>query len=234
MKKIIAFDKELKFNSIVGDITSISLDHNLKFDDNNMIGELIIEGSYRITEASRLEDKFEFKIPVEIIINEKLEPDSVNIEIEDFKYSVENNDTLICTIEIKLEGVEVVNLESEKQEELLQNKEERECDDDIKEDSNNIKSIETSEDNVEIYNEEETEDILNKEPNNVSSIFSSLNDSEETFSTYSIYIMQQNDNIENILNHYKTTKEELENYNDLSNISIGSKIIIPSNYKENE
>ena len=30
-----------------------------------------------------------------------------------------------------------------------------------------------------------------------------------------------------LIGKYKTTKEELESYNDLSNLSIGSKIIIP-------
>ncbi|MBQ2639936.1 MAG: LysM peptidoglycan-binding domain-containing protein [Bacilli bacterium] len=230
MKKIISFDKELEFNSIVGDISSISLDHNLKLSDNNIIGELIVSGSYRITEASRLEDNFEFKIPVEIIINEELEPDSVIIEIEDFKYSVQNNDTLVCNIEIKLEGVEVVNLEEK--EVLVRNNEERECDDDIKEEKydDDIKNIEISEEATEEETIDEEENNISDD-SNVSSIFSSLEDSEETFSTYSIYIMQQNDSIENILDKYKITKEELENYNDLSSITSGSKIIIPSNYE---
>ena len=216
MKKIISFDKELEFNSIVGDIKSISLDHTLKFDKNSIVGELIVSGSYRITEASRLEDDFNFKIPVEIIINEELEPNSINIEIEDFKYSVENNDTLSCHIEIKLEGVEVINMEDSQEIELI--KEDRECDDDMKEEISNeeIKSVEKEE---------------NEENTNINSIFTSLTDNEETFSTYSIYVMQPNDSIENILNKYDITKEELENYNNLSSINPGSKIIIPSNYE---
>ena len=81
MKKIISFDKNLEFNSMIGDISSISLDHTLKFTDrSNINGEFLISGSYKLTEASMLEDKFEFKVPVEIILNETLDLDSTEIE----------------------------------------------------------------------------------------------------------------------------------------------------------
>ena len=56
-------------------------------------------------------------------------------------------------------------------------------------------------------------------------------DSEESYKTYSVYIIREGETIDNILNKYKVTKEELEAYNDLKNIGIGSKIIIPT---ENE
>ena len=63
---------------------------------------------------------------------------------------------------------------------------------------------------------------------NVGSLFSSLDNSEETFSTYSVYILRQEETIQSLIEKYHVTKEELENYNDLSNLTIGSKIIIPS------
>ena len=63
---------------------------------------------------------------------------------------------------------------------------------------------------------------------NVGSLFSSLDSSEETFSTYSVYILRQEETIQSLIEKYHVTKEELENYNDLSNLTIGSKIIIPN------
>ena len=217
MKKIISFDKNLEFNSIIGDVNSISLDHTLKFIDNkNVKGEFLISGSYKLTEASRLEDKFEFKVPVEVFFNEDIDLDSASIEIEDFNYHVDNNDTLVCHIEIKVEGVEIINLDDA---EVLDNNEERECDDDINTDINV---------NSDIKVVEEGENI----PNEVNSLFSSLGDSEDTFATYSIYIVRENESLDNILNKYNITKEELENYNDLSNISIGSKLVIPANSED--
>lgn len=231
MKKIISFDKNLEFKSMIGDISSISLDHTLKFTDrSNINGEFIISGSYKLTEASRLEDKFEFKVPVEIILNEILDLESTNIEIEDFSYKIENNDTLICHIEIRIEGVEEVILEEEK-EVLL----ERECDDDIKINIKNdpieeIKEIETSNEYIDVKKTEK--ESIEDTSNNVGSLFSSFKESDETFSTYSVYIMRNNDSIETIMNKYKVTKEQLEDYNNLNNIDIGSKIIIPTTNEE--
>lgn len=61
----------------------------------------------------------------------------------------------------------------------------------------------------------------------VSSLFENINESEETYSTYSVYVMREEETINSIIDKYKTTKEELESYNDLSNLTVGSKIIIP-------
>ena len=67
---------------------------------------------------------------------------------------------------------------------------------------------------------------------NISSFFEVLNDAEETFTTYSVYIMRKEDTIETIMDKYKITKEQLSNYNDLDNLEIGSKIVIPQSINE--
>ena len=51
----------------------------------------------------------------------------------------------------------------------------------------------------------------------------------ETYSTYSVYIVRKEETLESILSKFKITKEELESYNDLKDIGIGSKLIIPMN-----
>lgn len=224
MKKIISFDKNLEFNSMIGDISAISLDNNLSFNDNhNISGNLLVSGSYKLTEASRLEDSFEFKIPVDIIINENLDIDNSTIEIEDFTYEVLNDDTLVCHIEIKIEGVENIDIE-----------EDRECDDDIKtnivnDPSDDIKEIEMTTDDVDTDVNDENESL---ETTNVGSLFSLLSDSDDTFSTYSIYIKRKDESLESIMSKYKITKEDLEDYNDLESIDIGSKIVIPSSNED--
>lgn len=62
----------------------------------------------------------------------------------------------------------------------------------------------------------------------VGSLFSALENTEETFATYRIYIVRENDTLEDVLNRYETTKEEVESYNDLSKFQPGMKLIIPS------
>ena len=74
---------------------------------------------------------------------------------------------------------------------------------------------------------EEIEINEEKEKPTVSSLFENINETEETYSTYSVYIIRENENINTILEKYNTTKEELESYNDISNINIGTKLIIP-------
>ena len=72
----------------------------------------------------------------------------------------------------------------------------------------------------------------NTSSTNMSSIFSSLASSEETFSTYYVYMVRETDTIESIIDKYQTTKEELQNYNDLTNVKVGSKLIIPCASRE--
>ena len=61
----------------------------------------------------------------------------------------------------------------------------------------------------------------------VSNIFNQV-DSSETYKSYTIYIVRENDSIESIIEKYGVSKEQLEIYNDLSEIKLGDKIIIPS------
>ena len=238
MKKIISFKKELEFSSMIGEVTAISLDDNLKFaDESNITGEFTVSGKYKLTEASRIEDDFSFKIPAEIILNEKLDLKTAKIEIADFYYEIENDDTMICYIDVKVEGLELIEEEKERcieeedeppkkgpeketspREEIAQNTKENKM---ATAKENNISNTEEQEINKTV-----TETTTTTE--NVGALFSSLKDAEETFSTYSIYIIREEETVQSIIEKYKTTKEELEKYNDLSSLKIGTKLIIPT------
>lgn len=294
MKKIISFEKKLDFPSMVGEVTAISLDHNLKFvDGSNVEGEFTISGKYKLTEASRIEENFEFKVPADIVLGEQLDLSTTKVEIDDFYYEMENEDTLICYIDVKVEGVEEIDIKEEEpvrnselliidpveeKEEIEEAKVEEIKTEEINS-SENSKVIEVEEAKIEEKVEELTtkkevrieddapkieekyldkelslnvkrecdgdtnlKDLEELENNNmmeensrdevqesVGSIFSSLNESDETYSTYSVYILRQEETISSLIEKYKTTKEELENYNDLSNLTVGTKIIVPVN-----
>lgn len=211
---------------MIGEITSISLDEQLSFTDNSTIkGNLIVKGTYKITEASRLEEDFNYELPTEIILTENLDLSTTKIDIADFYYEIEEDNVLNCHIDVSVEGMEVVEYEEElnipQVEELTE--EVRECDGDPIEEK--VEEEPMKEEIVEEVDEEEK--IEEEETTNVGSLFTSLKDSEETFSTYSVYIIREETSIESILEKYSITKEELESYNDLSSIGIGSKVIIP-------
>lgn len=57
-------------------------------------------------------------------------------------------------------------------------------------------------------------------------LFSNL-DNTETYTTYYVYIVKEEDTIDKIITRYSITKEDLEYYNDIADIKVGDKIIIP-------
>lgn len=241
MQRVISFDKNLEFKTMIGEITSISLEPQLAFTDESTIsGELIISGKYKLTSASRLEEDFIFHLPVEVILTERLESNDRNVSIDDFRYEIEADDILSCHISILVQGVEIVDIIDDSKEEISSL-----TDDDIKqaelinEECRNLQlnSLDNhdDEDDFEQTKSEEIKKIESeaKENNNHNvGLFSSFDDSDETFASYSVYIYRQNDTIEMIMDKYQVTREELENYNDLSNLLIGSKIIIPTHSNE--
>lgn len=238
MKKTISFKKNIEFPSMIGEVTSISLDHTLKFiDESNISGDFKITGTYKLTEASRIEENFDYTIPVEIVLTEKLNLETSQISIEDFYYEIEDDDVMICYIDVKVEGieeVEVVETQIEQPkiepipsiEPVQEEKDTRECDGDFNKNMEEENMNEKIENATEMENSSTQEETPTQE--NVGSLFTSLNSSEETFSTYSIYILRQEETIQSLIEKYHVSKEELENYNDLSNLTIGTKIIIPN------
>lgn len=250
MKKIISFEKEIAFSSMIGEVTSIALDHTLKFTDSSSVkGNFVISGTYKMTEASTLEEKFSYEIPTEIDLSERLDLETCKISIDDFTYEVVNEDTLKCNIDVLVEGVEEVVLEEDDVEVL--GDDERECDGDKKEDKEieipikeDIKDLNTDVEREEVDDDKSVEEVVTinkidekvkeeKEANDnnssdIGSLFASLDSAEETFTTYSVYIFRREDTLDKVLDKYKITREELCEYNDLDNLEIGSKLIIPS------
>ena len=228
MKKKVAFQKEIEFPTMIGEISAISLEHDLEFiDSSNVEGSLLLTGKYKLTEASRLEEDFSYKIPTEIALSEKIDLGTAKIEIVDFYYEIKNDDTMICNIELEVDGVEIIELEEK--EEILEEVrsstlEERECDGDSK----NMKEMELPKIEKEEKDEksEEKEEIMVKEEKE-SSLFINLKEEKETYGTFLVYIVRQNESINSIIEKYNTNIEEIEKYNNLNDLNIGTKLIIP-------
>ena len=121
-----------------------------------------------------------------------------------------------------------------------ENTSKRECDNDMVDNiinsSEDLEANELNSDLLPVEKESVSEVISTTEVSEnsveVGSLFSSFKESDETFATYSVYIFRQNDTIEAVMDKYQVTKEELENYNDLSSLTIGSKLIIPTQSSE--
>lgn len=206
MNKKVKIEKEIHFSSMIGEVTTIQLEKNINVIDKDEIeGKLILSGKYKSTSASQIEEDFNYDIPIEITITEKLDPKSLKIEITDFYYEINNPDSLKCNIELSIEGEEILE-------------EDRECDGD---------PIETKEIEIPHIEEPKVEDREDKEEPEETNLFHL--EEKETYGTFIVYIVRQNESINTIIEKYHTTIEELEKYNDIKNIIPGAKIIIPYN-----
>ena len=216
MKKIIPLKKQLTFKTNVNEITSISLENTLHNTENEIEGELIITGAYKITDTSTKVDEFEFKIPTNIKIDEKYNCNDITIDIEDFYYEIINSSILSVNIEVSIDNLIELPEEKIEREDQMEYIEER-C-------------IEAETEEIQEQKEEiKQEKEIKTAPSNIFDNF--LNEADE-YSTYYIYIVREGDTMETILSKYNTTKEKLEEYNNLEELKLGDKIIIPE--KKNE
>jgi len=51
--------------------------------------------------------------------------------------------------------------------------------------------------------------------------------------TYNVFIVREGDTIESILDKYGIELDELKKYNDLNELKLGDKLIIPNTYEKN-
>ncbi len=262
MRKIIPFHKEIVFRTMIGEITSISLEHDLHFTDPYTIeGNFIVSGTYKMTEASQIEEEFFYEIPAVVTVDDKYDTTASTIAIDNFTYEVASEEVLKVHIDLALDGMEEVEVLTE---EAVLDRE----DDDFLEDQPVVveelpvrevekastEVVDAREEEVQVASvEEESTPVLEtistvpEDPfgeisstkedaqttqeeatPSIDSIFSALKDTEETFSTYYVYIVRETDTLDSILEKYQTTREDLGNYNKLDEIKVGMKLIIPT------
>lgn len=256
MKEIVSFSKEIDFKGLVNKITKISLEHTLNVNnDDNISGDLIVTGCYKMTSVSSIDNDFSYKIPVSIEMNADYDLSNITIDIDNFTYEIIDESILKVYIDIlidnlaKKEKVEIVDADNnelvtndelfleEKDEENLEKEENRDDIDMSKKVVEEIKKTDTLE-KEEIKEEKEEKEEIKEEKDEKtddkesSSLFASFDNTLDTYMSYSVHIVREGDSIDTIITKYKTSKEDISEYNNLDNIKIGMKIIIPSNKNE--
>ena len=234
MKKIVPFSKDLMFKTKIGEITAISLDHTLKLDNNIVSGEFIIDGNYKMIESSEIEEKFNYKIPVDIAIDGKYDTKNCVISVDEFTYEIINEEMLRVNISVMLDDldikkdldkeIETIEIESLERDETDKKDEKLETTKEL-DDKSNTKIVNDSivndidvniNSNVKVNNKE-----LEKE------LFDNLSDEHE-YSIYRVYTVKEDDTVDLILEKFNISRDMLSLYNDLDNLVVGSKLIIPS------
>ncbi len=212
MREIIPLKKDIVFKSRIGELSNLDLDHDYKVNDNLVNGTVAISGTYKMTEASVLEEDFYYTIPFSIAISNRIKKDTIKIEIDDFKYQIEK-DTLKVNIDLEFTCEEM-------EEEMEEPKELEEIHEEENNDVDDYMDEYFKEDKTEVNN-------INVEEN-INNITNNIMNTENKYYTYKVYIVRSGDTIESICNKYNITYEELKEYNDLSEINVGDKVLIPS------
>ena len=188
MNLVIPFTKDIKFKTNIGEILSVSLEHDYSSNEEEVLGNFTISGEYKMHEVSVNKEKFSFVLPFSVSLSSKIDPDSVVFEIEDFTYEVIDCDTLRVNIEYSVKAEEAKEIEMLK------------SDDDVSLekllDEIDSERTQVPDEPKEETKDEETNERIGTEEENT--ILNNIKMDDEKYVTYYIHEMKETDTIESI------------------------------------
>lgn len=237
MSEAFVVERDFLFKDSIFEITSISVEHDEDINGSNLEGDFIISGDYRLHEISINKEDFSFKLPFTHEIRSNVNLDTVNLEITDFTYELNNNDELHVHIEYIVSGEQsLIEFADEKDLDEFLNKTDAEVVD-LTEDEPRFKEVSKeeilnipAEDSKKEEKEESKKEIKEEKPSEISTnnIIGSIN-ADETYVKYHVHTVMQNDTLEGILDKYKITLTDLKKYNTFEALEVNMKLVIPEN-----
>ena len=226
MRQTIPFVKDISFNSKIAEITSISLEHNLKMENNDsVVGTFTISGKYKVNKISINEEEFKKDINFDITLDDKYDSSKVIIDIDDFYYEIVNEEYLRVHIDVLIDNLLYIKKEEKpfiqeiEKNDLAELKTEERISN-----VNDFKDISFEEEKVNTIKQDN--DTIKKDDKESSITTNFLNEKEQ-YITYKVHIIRENETVDTIIEKYNVSKEELEKYNSLDNVGLGTKIIVP-------
>lgn len=214
MESIIPFTKDLEFQTKVSEITSISLERDFTLQECAVTGNLYVTGEYKSHEISANVSPFNYKIPFTIEIPDNIDKESIRLEINDFAYEMLEDTGISVHVELLLSA----------------NEEEK-----VIEEEPVPKEVEVDSDEIIRMLEEEPKNIVEEEPShdeeikaNETNILLNSTSNTDEYITYHIHVLKEGETIASIASLYNIKESVLQEYNDLTNVSTGYKIVIPS------
>lgn len=221
----IPFESVVQFKTNCYEITKMSLEHEFTINNDTILGNFIISGDYRSHEISVNKDDFNYILPFQVELNDNINLDTIELDIDDFAYEIVGNDSLKINIvyNVKADLKEEIEFERVDEEELV-----KELDnlDDL-----DLETDYSKENVAENFIEEDKEEIKLSEDRKVSGstqtdIINSISD-EESYVTYHIHMVKENETLESISALYKINLNVLKEYNEITELNIGDKVLIP-------
>lgn len=202
MNKIYTLKKEILFKNNIYDILSLDIDKDLKINNNKVEGNFKLSGEYLIRESEQ--DNFNIEIPYYTYIDDMYDSTDSSVDIDDFYYEIKDSNKLVINVDII---VKELSLKEERNDVSL--------DIDIIDSFND--TTETSKEEKEEKEEKVDKELYVEENNN----------NNNNFVTYKVYIVKENDTIEQIMEKYSISYDLLEKYNVINELNTGDKLIIP-------
>ena len=231
----IPFEKEIDFKTNVSEITKMSLEQDFNVNDNVVLGNFYISGEYKTHEVSINTENFNYTLPFEVELREDINKDTLEFNIEDFSYDIKDNKTLYVNIEYSLKAL--VNKPQDDFEKVDENELKNELDyiDDFleKRNSSDEETINNEETNAESgekkqdLNEDNSIEEKRLDIEDEKTVMENIKDSDDTFVTYHVHIVKENETLESICNKYSVTSDLIGEYNEINSINLNDKIIIP-------
>lgn len=227
MKQTIPFTKDITFKTKIGEITAISLDNDLMLKGEDLIsGNFYISGNYKMLETSTIEESYSYKIPCEIAISDDYDTFDATVDIDDFYYEIIDDEILRINIVLSIDNLkkkeEMSTVGADEDTELLDTRcyeEDFDENDEESDASKGMKRIEIKEVDT-ISNNDKTASFLK--------VKEMAKEQNDTYLTYKVYIFKEGDSLDKITEKYGVTKDELSDYNNLEDLTIGTKLVIPS------
>jgi len=257
MNTKIPFTKDIAFLKKVCEITSISLEHEIKVEDSILKGNFIVSGDYKSHEVSVNKEPFSYMLPFEIELASDIDTDTIEFMIDDFTYEIIDNTSLRVNIDF---NILASKKEIEEKEETIfedasnlfqeNNEEEREVIEEtiaslenvlesekVEEKNISTEDIEVKEDTVleEVEAKEDREQIgvqstikeETKETVSEDTIINSIKNTGDEYTTYHIHMVSDGETVETICTMYNSNLNILGEYNELGELNVGDKVIIP-------
>ena len=216
----IPFTKDIDFEKKVSEITSISLEHETKVEEGILKGNFIVSGDFKSHEVSINKEPFSYILPFEIDLAENVDPDTIEFMIEDFTYEIVDNSILRVNIDFNV----IASLKEkvkEEEEPLFQDASTAFLDEE------DLEKNDRKENEEEQEEDKEAKKMELEERESEETIIKNIKSEGNEYATYHIHMVSDGESVETICTMYNSSLNILQDYNDLSNINPGDKLIIP-------
>lgn len=218
MHCIIPFETKIKFDYPVKEICSISLEHEITKNDDELLGNFFISGTCKEHELSVNTTDYNFTLPFSVAYTNKIDLSTLEFNIENFTYSLDNNELQVnIDYAITAQDVEESN-RLDPYELITDNDQNNNLEDNSKVEMNREEKDESSNEIVETPQE--------TYQNMVTGI-----QMTDDYTIYHVHFLSESDTLDSLCQTYKISQDDLLMINNIESIDGLEKILIPLKYE---